>query len=82
MHNELDEINKTGTYTLRANLEGKYFYPTFEQAQAFVSKGWADVITSASFTDEMLNEAEVETGAGEGDAVPSTFSVSARPGNG
>lgn len=63
---ELQEIIATGTYTLPPHAEGKYFYPTREQAQAFVARGWADVVTSATFHSELLAEAEVDTAAGEG----------------
>jgi hypothetical protein len=65
-HNELEQIMDTGTYTVPTGLVGKYFYPTHEQARAFVLAGWAEAVTSARFPADVLAEADILVPAGEG----------------
>lgn len=67
-HNELEQIMDTGTYAVPTGLAGKYFYPTQEQARAFVLAGWADAVTSAQFPADVLAEADLLVLAGEGQA--------------
>jgi hypothetical protein len=68
-HNELEQIMDTGTYTVPTGLVGKYFYPTREQAQAFILAGWAEAVTSAPFPADVLAEADVLFPGGEGQAL-------------
>ena len=74
---EAADIRATGTYRIAgASAEfGKYFYPTLEQAQALVEKGWASQVTSAIFPRSVVEAAEQINPAGEGPAyfVPSEF---------
>jgi len=67
-HNELEQIVETEVYTVPMELAGRYFYPTREQAQAFVLAGWAEVVTEALFPAHVLAEADVLSPAGEGQA--------------
>jgi hypothetical protein len=68
-HNELEQIMDTGTYTVPTGLVGKYFYPTREQARAFVLAGWAEAVTSSRFPADTLTEADILFAAGEGQAL-------------
>jgi RHS repeat-associated protein len=64
---ELASIESTGTYTvLEGNVEGKYFFPSFEQAQAFVDTGWATTVTSAEFPLQILESVDLIEPSAEG----------------
>lgn len=62
---EATDILETGAYRIAgASAEfGKYFYPTLQQAQAFVARGWATRLTSGSFPQEALADAGIEPSA-------------------
>jgi hypothetical protein len=68
---ELAALKAEGRYTLAAGLEGKYFFPTQEQAQNFAelaaNRGWGSyTITSAQIPASSLAGAETGSAAGEG----------------
>jgi RHS repeat-associated protein len=56
---EAVDIEETGTYRIAgASAEyGKYFFPTQEQAQAMVDRGWAAQVTSAEFPQAAIHAA-------------------------
>jgi len=68
---ELADITATGTYRIAGSSAafGKYFYPTMDQAKAFVDKGWASRVTSATFPQVAVDSAERLNPAGEGPAL-------------
>jgi RHS repeat-associated protein len=56
---EAADLEATGTYRIAGKSAegGKYFYPTQEQAQAMVDRGWATHVTSATFPQEAIDAA-------------------------
>jgi RHS repeat-associated protein len=74
---EAADIAKTGAYRIAGNSVrgGKYFYPTQEQAQSLVDRGWATYVTSATFPQEAIDAATPLNIASEGPAyyIPEEF---------
>jgi uncharacterized protein RhaS with RHS repeats len=74
---EAADIGATGTYRIGgASAEfGKYFYPTAEQAQSFIDRGWASQLTSAEFPRSAIDAATKLQLPGEGSAyfIPAEF---------
>jgi RHS repeat-associated protein len=74
---EAADIGKMGTYRIRGKSAetGKYFFPTQEQAQAMVDRGWATHVTSGVFPQEALDAADVLSLPTEGTGllIPSRF---------
>ncbi len=71
---ELASIESTGTYTvIEGQAEGKFFFPSFEQAQSFVNKGLATTVTSAEFPLQILDSVDLiePTTEGFGFFIPS-----------
>jgi RHS repeat-associated protein len=74
---EAADISATGKYRIAGNSarSGKYFYPTAAQARAFVARGWASRVTSASFARAAVDSADPLTllTEGEGYFIPEEF---------
>ncbi|MFB9471502.1 hypothetical protein ACFFR3_18425 [Nonomuraea salmonea] len=70
---ELKSVEERGAYTVIQGLEGKYFFPTREQAENFAKlaqeRGWGTyVVTQAEIDARHLAKAEAIAAAGEGPA--------------
>jgi hypothetical protein len=70
---ELKSLEEKGAYSLTQGLEGKYFFPTREQAENFKrlaeERGWGTyVVTQAEIDARYLAKAESIAAAGEGPA--------------
>ncbi|WP_188194216.1 hypothetical protein [Nonomuraea sp. SYSU D8015] len=70
---ELKSLEEKGAYSLTRGLEGKYFFPTREQAENFKrlaeERGWGTyVVTEAQIEARYLAKAESVAAAGEGPA--------------
>ncbi|MEV4568645.1 hypothetical protein AB0K12_33165 [Nonomuraea sp. NPDC049419] len=70
---ELKSVEERGAYTVIQGLEGKYFFPTREQAENFAKlaqeRGWGTyVVTQAEIDARHLAKAEAIAAAGEGSA--------------
>ncbi|GAB2948172.1 hypothetical protein ACFMQL_10365 [Nonomuraea fastidiosa] len=70
---ELKSVEEKGAYTVIQGLEGKYFFPTREQAESFKrlagERGWGTyVVTQAEIDARHLAKAESIAAAGEGPA--------------
>jgi hypothetical protein len=57
---EAKNIAATNAYRIAGNSAegGKYFFPTVEQAQAMVERGWAERVISGVFPPEAIDAAE------------------------
>jgi RHS repeat-associated protein len=67
---EAADITATGTYRIAgsSSQQGKYFFPTAEQAKAFVDRGWAAKVTSATFPRAAVDTAYKFSPGTEGQA--------------
>lgn len=74
---EAADIADTGTYRIAGDSVrgGKYFYPTQEQAQSLVDRGWAMHVTSGTFSQEAIDAATPLNIASEGPGyyIPEQF---------
>jgi hypothetical protein len=67
---EAADIRLTGQYRVIDGMsQGKYFYPTAAQALRFLGRGWARVVTAASFPYVTVAMSEIFEAAAEGRVV-------------
>ena len=75
---ELADINATATYRVPEGIgDGKYFYPTAEQASNFadMNPGRSYTLTQGQFSSDVIKASWSDTIAGEGQAyfIPSEY---------